>query len=198
MLYHLGRHFNDLDQQKHERQLLQHDWIKYGRQAFTFRVGDRGDIWNSKKRRLEREKQRLLTCQNNFYNTVSKKSSSLRKQITLDGVIYSSGAEAARVLGISPSTMYRFLKTKVGTPVPKAPVSGKEMETTPLQLEGTTKILLGSKPVSINGQEFPSRTKAMSVLGIAKSTLYRRLRSSKYPTWFYIEKTRSNDYPERE
>ena len=52
--------------------------------------------------------------------------------------------------------------------------------------------------MSIDGQEFLSVTQAMSALGVAKSTLYRRLKSSKYPTWFYIEKTRSNDYPQGE
>lgn len=124
---------------------------------------------------MKREQELISKCQNPLYNTVSKIPSNLKKQVVIDGVSYTSGAEAARALGVSPSAMYRFLKK-----------------------EGDAKLVLGSKAVSIDGQEFLSLKQAMSTLGIAKSTLSRRLNSSKYPEWFYIEKTRSNDYPEGE
>lgn len=64
--------------------------------------------------------------------------------------------------------------------------------------EVTYTLISNQKRVSIQGQEFSSLKDAMCQLGVAKSTLSRRLKSPKYPEWFYIEKTRSNDYPERE
>ena len=175
VLYRLGRHFNDLQQNIHEIQELQNDWLRYGRQAFTFRIVESGDKWKKKGTRIQREKQLIESCTNRLYNTVSKIPSTFRKQVIIDGVTYSSAAEAARKLGRSPSAMYRFLKKRT-----------------------ETKIVSASKPVSIDGREFESVTKALSELNLSKSTLYRRLKSSKYPTWFYIQKTRSNDYPERE
>lgn len=128
-----------------------------------------------KKTREKREQELISTCKNGLYNTVLKIPSTFKKQVTIDGITYASGAEAARKLNVSPSAMYRFLKKENGA-----------------------ELVSNSKAISIDGQEFLSLTEAMSALGIAKSTLYRRLNSSKYPNWFYIQNTRSNDYPEGE
>lgn len=175
VMYRLGRHFNDLQATNHEIHELQTDWLKYGRGAFCFRILECGPEWKNKNQRLAQEQKYIAACQQRLYNTVLRIPSRSRKQWTIDGITYPSGAEAARQLGVSVSGIYRLMKQK-----------------------GHVKSFFATKPISIDDQEFPSVTKAISVLGIPKSTLFRRLRSPKYPTWFYIEKTRSNDYPERE
>lgn len=117
----------------------------------------------------------MQTYQHEVYNVTTPVISNFRKECTIDGITYLSGAEAVRSLGISTSQVYRLLKRK-----------------------GRTTSVSTAKKVSIEGQEFQSLTQAQSVLNIPKSTLYRRLRSDKYPTWFFGDKTRSNDYPEGE
>jgi len=176
VLYRLGRHFNDLQQGKcSDSEKLQQDWLEFGRECFEFRILEAGPHWKDKKKRLARETSYFLTCGHGLYNKFPVRGASLRKECTINGVTYSSGAEAARKLGLSPSSVYRLLKKS-----------------------NTVTVVLGTKPVSIDGQEFPSLKQAMSLLKISKSTLSRRLQSENFPTWFYLEKTRSNDYPERE
>jgi len=176
VLYRLGRHANDLFAEIHECTALQQDWVNYGRETFVFRIREFGPHFSLKKSRLEKEREYITTCQHELYNAdPNKPSANLRKEWTLSGVIYATGAEAARQLGISPSTVYRRMKK-----------------------EGRVVTSEGSRAVSIDGRLFPSVKAALRELGISKSTIHRRLKSERYPTWFYVEKTRSNDYPERE
>lgn len=177
IMYRLGRHFHDLDTKIHENPELQKDWLLYGRQNFCFYIIDSGPQWRKKVDRSKREKEIVLKSQYPCYNVPSSVSANLRKDCTINGILYSSGAEAARKLGISSSTSYRALKKS----------NNKEVKT-----------FLRTKTISINGIQYSSLTKVMSKLGVSKSTMFRRLNSSKYPTWQYSEKTRSNDYPERE
>lgn len=180
VMYRLGRHYNDLQTKKnHESDLLQIDWNLYGRHAFEFRILEKGAEWQNKQKRLLKEEEYFLSCKHRLYNRFPIEPTTSRKQCTIDGITYKSKAEAARKLGLSPSTMYRLLKK-----YPKQEI----------------KILDFSVQVSIKGRKFSSITEAINSLKIPKSTLYRRLRSSKYPDWFYVNKTktRSNDYPEGE
>jgi hypothetical protein len=134
-----------------------------------------------KNNRKVQEQYYFDSCRHGLYNSYPVLTSSFRKECIINNVTYSSGAEAARQLKKSPSAMYRFLKRRV-TKV----------------TEGIQVKISAEKKISINSQEFSSLKQAMSELGVAKSTLSRRLRSPKYPEWFYIQETRSNDYPERE
>lgn len=175
VLYRLGRHYNNLQRQIHDVSALQEDWLRYGPHAFVFQPLECGPEWSSLDARLAREGELLKNCPHDLYNTKKPTATTFRKEWIIDGMTYSSGAEAARSLGLSTSTVYRQMKK-----------------------QGGTKIVSNNKKISIDGQEFESLTQAQSALNLGKSTLYRRLRSSKWPTWFYCEKTRSNDYPERE
>lgn len=184
IMYRLGRHYNDLQAQKCDDSAeLQKDWLKHGQNEFEFRTLEAGYEWADKKKRVEREKKYFQECKHGLYNNFPPVSVNFRKQCTINGITYSSGAEAARRLGVSPSSIYRVLKKQANLSTENQVSSSK---------------IFGFKRISINGQEYSSLTEAMNVLNISKSTLFRRLNSVKYPTWFYIEKTRSNDYPERE
>jgi hypothetical protein len=99
--------------------------------------------------RIERETELIKNCDRPLYNSTQQGHSGIRKEWTVDGVRYSSGAEAARVLGISPSQVYRLMKKK-----------------------GEIKLVSNTKKVSIEGQEFESLTHAQKVLKIARSTLF--------------------------
>lgn len=175
VLYRLGRHYTNLERQVHETPPLQKDWLDYGPQAFVFRALHYGPEWNSLQARLQKELELIETCSHGVYNIQTPVLSTFRKEWTWNEITYSSGAEAARSLGLSTSQVYRLMKR-----------------------QGRTQIVSNYKKISIDGQEFESLTQAQSVLGVAKSTLHRRLRSEKWSTWMYLEKTRSNDYPERE
>lgn len=175
-MYRIGRHFNDLVANVHEIEDLQADWNLYGRQSFRFRAVVSGPNWEAKSARIRKEVECITQCSHSVYNKDPLQTSqNVRKEWTYKGVTYASGAEAARKLNVSASTIYRLMKK-----------------------EGEPLVIRGSKPVSIDGEIFPSVTDTVNRLGIAKSTLYRRLRSSNYSTWFFVEKTRSNDYPGRE
>ena len=171
----LGRHFNDLEAQNHEVCLLQRDWVLFGRDAFSFRIVICGLEWKSKTKRLLGEKQLIDACDHKVYNKLRPTLSTYRKEWTFEGVTYLSGAQAARRLGISETAVSRLMKR-----------------------EGSLRFVPNCKPVSIEDKFFSSVNEASSMLGISRSTLVRRLRSSTFPTWVYQEKTRSNDYPERE
>lgn len=175
IMYRLGRHYLNLEKQVHETTLLQQDWVKYGPQSFVFRPLYYGPDWNCLQVRLEKEIQLIETCSHKVYNNQSPIRSTYRKEWTLNDITYSSGAEAARRLGVSPSHVYRLMKR-----------------------QGQTRIVSNQKKISIDGQEFESLTQAQSLLGVTRSTLSRRLRSEKWSTWVYLQKTRSNDYPQRE
>lgn len=169
VLYRLGRHYNDLEISKnHEVPELQADWETYGRANFEFRPLEFGPDWVDKKKRVCQEQYYFSLYADRLYNNYPSTSVNYRKECTIDGVTYSSGAEAARNLGWSPSTVYRFLKQQ-----------GKD--------QNTSKSIGTQKRVSIQGQEFSSITQAINTLGVPKSTLYRRLKSPKYPEWFYIK-----------
>lgn len=188
VMYRLGRHYNDLQAAEcHETEELQKDWLEHGQNEFEFRILELGSEWREKNRRVAREQHYFCECKHGLYNRFPPVSANFRKECTIDGITYSSGAEAARQLGVSPSSISRLRKKK------------KQITFSP-QTQSLSSKVFGFKRISIDGQEFSSLTKAMSVLNISKSTLSRRLKSVKYPTWFYIEieKTRSNDYPERE
>lgn len=174
-MYRLGRHFINLERQIHDNSLLHQDWLAYGPNAFVFQVVESGSHLRSLKARILCEFQAIQNCKHQTYNTKKPLRSTFRKEWVIDGVLYSSGAEAARSLGLSTSEVYRLMKRK-----------------------GRTRLISNTKRISVDGQEFESLFQAQSTLKVAKSTLYRRLRSETYPTWFYVEKTRSNDYPERE
>lgn len=178
--YRLGRHYNDLQTHKnHENDQLQAEWNLYGREAFEFRILEKGPEWQNKEKRRRKETDYFLSCQHNLYNRFPIEPTTNRKQCSINGITYQSGAEAARKLGLSPSSIYRLLK--------KSPQ--QQIKTVDFFMK-----------VSIEGQKFSSVKEAINSLGIPKSTFYRRLRSSQYPEWYYLEKpkTRSNDYPEGE
>jgi hypothetical protein len=175
VLYRLGRHYNDLETNKnHEVPELQADWETYGRTSFEFRPLEIGPDWAEKKKRIRKEQYYFSVNAGRLYNNYPSTSVNYRKECTIDGVTYSSGAEAARNLGWSASTLYRYLKQ-----LEKNENSSKS--------SGASKYIGAQKRVSIQGQEFSSITQAINTLGVAKSTLYRRLKSPKYPEWFYIE-----------
>lgn len=171
----LSRHFDDLQAHRHENQSLQDDWKQYGRENFFFRVLEKGPAWEEAKTRRVREQEYITTCPHAVYNAVKPVASTFRKKWTVDGITYSSGAEAARQLNCSPSQIYRLMKKK-----------------------GSSEQVSNFKRISVDGQDYASLSEALKVLKISRTTLIRRLRSPEYPTWFYVEKTRSNDYPERE
>lgn len=176
ILYRLGRHFNDLLSTSHQVENLQNDWNLYGREGFLFRPVVSGPDWTDEAKRIAKETECITHCSHAVYNRLpSQSSQNVRKQWTYQGITYSSGAEAARELQVSPSTIYRRLKK-----------------------EGDVVVIPVAKPVSIDGQVFSSLTEALAQLGISRSTLYRKLRDPNYPTWFFSEETRSNDYPGRE
>lgn len=167
VLYRLGRHFNDLEVGRHEVACLQNDWTRWGRDHFVFRVVEAGPTLQTLEIRLIAEKTAWEQCPHELYNTLIPLPSTFRKEWTLDGVTFSSGAQAARALGVSPSTVYRRMKR-----------------------DGECQKVPNTKKISVQGQEFDSLKQAVSVLQIARSTLYRRLRSPNYPTWFYISEKR--------
>ena len=173
VLYRLGRHFNDLEAGCHDNRELQHDWLCYGRDEFDFRPLETGEEWKSKQKRVVRENQYFQAAEC-LYNKSTSQSGNFRLQVTLEGTSYSSIAEAARKLGISESSASRLIKKS-----------------------GQIQRVSRAKAIFVRGKKFESLTQAVKVLKISRSQLYRRLRSPKFPDWFYCdtEETRSNDYP---
>lgn len=98
-----------------------------------------------------------------------------RLEWTYQGVTYRSLEDAARKLGISATQARRLSK-----------------------ISGELRAVSNMKAVSRDNIIYPSVKSAIEQTGLSRTTLYARLKSQEYPTWFYVEETRSNDYPEKE
>jgi len=93
-----------------------------------------------------REREYITTCGHDVYNkNPNKHSQNITKEWTVNGVTYRSGAQAARQLGKSTSSIYRLIKRK-----------------------GSFQTFFGTKSLCIEGKLFPSLAEAQSSLKISK------------------------------
>jgi len=118
LISRLGYHAASLKQNRNHCVELQNDWNLYGAKEFEFNILFLGSKWESSQVRLKKENELIdrfsKIGQNNFtlYNSnkVNNFTFNYRKPIKIDGIIYSSVAEAGRQLPLSATTIRRRLR----------------------------------------------------------------------------------------
>lgn len=106
--------------------------------------------------------------------------------VVINGVEYSSQAQAASVLGISPNAVhYRISSPKYLNFYKKGAVKSPAVPNTPIGRPGS--------PVTINGVEYASQTQAASALGIRTYQLRKRLSSPHFPNYQWKTEARHDE-----
>jgi DNA-binding NtrC family response regulator len=178
LLERFCRHYRALENQEKnydDAPMLHHDWMLYGSQAFEFCIVHSGEEWKSKKRRRAKELELLLRHQTRVYNKFPQTSSKYHIRCLIDEKEYSSVAQAAKALNLSPSEVRRRLNSD------KYP-RYFFLEKVP-----------NAQPITFNGKTYSSIQEAAKSLGITRSSFYRQRKKLGKD-----ERSVSNDYPEGE
>ncbi len=189
LLERAARHFTLLKAEYHECLLLQKDFCLYGGHFFKFEILCFEE--DLKKRRELEQKFINEYLPNKCYNVTNNSKFQINKpqlaqQISIEGKIYNTIRQAEKITGISKSTIIRRLNNK--------------NDLTYIRLKKQP-IKLGKYNFIIDGIHYSS-TREVIHNNLAKNDnqVRERCRSNslKWKNWQMIQKTRSNDYPDRE
>lgn len=174
LLERFGKHSATLALNGHDSPTLQNDWLRLGKDNFTFTVVCSGPEWGDRKdRELKEEsviKQKIEESYN-VYNSDLKGSfhKNYKRSIQIDGKIYPSIEEATRSPDVTASgtVIRRRLKD--------------------LEWPRYTEVERTYAQYSIDGVLFDSY-KEIIAAGLANNddTIRRRIRNENFPTWIKL------------
>lgn len=178
LLERLGRHYRHLNEGKRilDAPEFQKDWNQYGPEAFIFRILLFGIEWRSKTARRQQELHYITTNSTRVYNKYPATPSTYRLQCCIEGISYTSIAEAARAQSLSASEIRRRLENPTSTTY----ILEKKVS--------------NGKPCMVDGVWYPTRQEAAKRLKCSRTTILRRIKKADTNT----SKGASNDYPEWE
>jgi hypothetical protein len=176
----LGVHKNALEKNKHENRRLQESWSKDS-VYFRFVILEYGLAWKDVSKRRIKEQQLILANANNCFNQIPgtpNREGGYVTPLLVNNTRYESLEAASRATGISPTSLKRDAKnTKKPNvvaldkePYGCAPIFGQIGE-------GYKKgdIVLFSSITSVVTEGYAKN----------RTEVYRRIKSSLYPGWYY-------------
>lgn len=190
VLSRLGRHSDNLVNNRHDCFELQNDFNKYTKKNFAFLVLDLGAELKVEAKRKQREKKYIKEIKPAFrYNKKKNKTWNFYSQkVLIKGTIYESLRNAAICLNESRTNLMRKIKN--------------ENNIDYQLLEKICYKSFSKKPsiaCQINNVNYSSLSEAAKALKQGFTTIKKKCESEKYPNFLFLNKSdRSNDYLERE
>ena len=188
VLSRLGRHSDNLENNRHDCIKLQQDFNTYGKHVFLFEMVDCSVKLKSELERKKKERDYIkkipINCRYNQFNKL--KWNFYSQKICIKGQVFESFRKAAISLGQSRTHIMRKCNDSKNTDY--------------LRLEKTSyKEIYKKKSIAcrIDNINFLSLSEASKRLKIHSTTIKKRCKSTKYPNYVFLI-DRSNDYPEKE
>lgn len=107
VLSHLGRHVDNLENQRHDCLELQKDFNKYGKNNFKFESLHLGEFYQNRAVRKKIEKEILKNYKNLYNNQEKKDWPRYSQKVKINNKVYSSLREAAKNLNQSRTHITR-------------------------------------------------------------------------------------------
>ena len=180
----IGRHCDNLENNRHDCFALQNDFNKYGKKAFVFLILKQGLSYQNDIIRKNEERKLIQNISKKFrYNSIEFEQSFYAQGVKINNKIYPSLNNAAIELNESrtnivrkcideKNTKYVFIKSTLGQKY-----SFKK-----------------ACPCKIEGNFYKSLAQAGKALNLSHKTIKNRILSKKYPNYVF-KVNRSNDYP---
>nr|YP_636225.1 putative site-specific DNA endonuclease [Tupiella akineta]AAV80647.1 putative site-specific DNA endonuclease [Tupiella akineta] len=183
LLSRLGRHSDDLQNNRHDCFELQQDFNKYSKTDFVFKVLEFGSEFQIKKKRKISENEYIIKIKPLFrYNKPKNQSWNFYSQkVLIKGTVYQSLREAAIGLKESRTNLMR----KLG-----------DLKNLDYQLLETTGYKKRSIACQITNVKYLMLSEAAKTLKQSPTTIKKKCKSEEYPNSIFLnENDRSNDYP---
>lgn len=175
VLSRLGRHVDNLENNRHDCKELQKDFNKYGKKFFTFESLEINDQYLNENLRKEKEKQYIKKLKNTYNIQETKAWNFYSKQVKIKGKIYQSLKQASASLNESRTHLTRKCRDPNNT------------DYVFLEITNYDKIYKkNSICCKIDNVVYSSISQASKALKKSPTTIKRRCESTNYPNYLFL------------